>query len=342
MTVRDERFTPMPCVPRSPDEARAYALDDGIWLLRIPLAYPAASSVNAVLLRSPDGYVLVDCGSSLPPGWDGLEASLALAGAEPGAVSVLLTTHDHSDHSGLAAEVVERLGCEFWRFDAPLSLTDSLRQRDVVFDERRTEGRRQGIPDELLDVFVGTHVAGDGAQALAVPDRLLHAGDVIEAGGGRWTVHPGPGHCASQLMLHDESRDWLIAADVVLLAPVPFLDWGHTPDPLGDHVESILRVRDLGPALLVPGHGRPVEQVAEHVEFALGAALGVRDRVREIVAEGPATPYEVLCRFVPEGADLDTRQAGLATVLSALDHLELRGEVSTSEPEGVRLVTPAG
>jgi glyoxylase-like metal-dependent hydrolase (beta-lactamase superfamily II) len=342
MTVRDERFTPMPCVPRAPDEARAYTLDDGIWLLRVPLAYPAASSVNAVLLRTREGYVLVDCGSSLPPGWDGLERALALAGADPDAISVLLTTHDHSDHSGLVAEVVERLGCEFWRFDAPLSLTDALRQRDVGFDERRAEGRGQGIPEELLDVFVGTHVAGDGTQPLAAPDRLLHAGDVIEGGGDSWTVHPGPGHCASQLMLHDQRHGRLIAADVVLLAPVPFLDWGHTPDPLGDHLDSILRVRELGPALLVPGHGRPVEEVEEQVEYALGAALGVRDRVREIVARGPATPYEVLCRFVPEDADLDTRQAGLATVLSALDHLELRGEVaSTPGPDAARLVTPA-
>jgi glyoxylase-like metal-dependent hydrolase (beta-lactamase superfamily II) len=143
-------------------------------------------------------------------------------------------------------------------------------------------------------------------------------------------------------MLHDQRHGRLIAADVVLLAPVPFLDWGHTPDPLGDHLDSILRVRELGPALLVPGHGRPVEDVEEQVEYALGAALGVRDRVREIVARGPATPYEVLCRFVPEDADLDTRQAGLATVLSALDHLELRGEVASMPgPDGARLVTPA-
>jgi glyoxylase-like metal-dependent hydrolase (beta-lactamase superfamily II) len=335
----DDRFTPMPAVPRSPDEARAFALDEEIWLLRVPLAYPAASSVNAVLLKSRDGYVLVDCGSSLAPGWEGLACALGRAGVAPGDVSVLITTHDHSDHSGLALEVIDRTGCEYVRLDAPLSLTDGLRQVDRPLAERGRLARELGIPEERVDVFVDTHVAGDGRHIVATPDGLLHEGDVIEAAGGSWVVVPGAGHCASQLMLHDERRRWLISADVALRAPVPFVEWGHTPDPLGDHLHSILRVRDLEPSLLLTGHGRPVSDVSGQIAYALDAAARVRDRVVELVAAGPATPYEVLCRFVPENADLDQRQAGLSTVLSALDHLERRGDVqSVVGAAGVRTV----
>ena len=342
MPAADERFTPMPAVPRSPDEARAFALADGIWLLRVPLGYPAASSVNAVLLERPGGPCLVDCGSSIEPGWDGLGQALELAGVAPGDISLLLTTHDHSDHSGLALEVIERTGCEYARLDAPLSLTDALRARDLPFDERRQLARLQGVPEEHLDVWVGTHVAGDGQHVVATPDRLLREGDVIEGGGGSWVVHVGPGHCASQLMLHDAARGWLISADVALRAPVPFVEWGHSQDPLGDHLRSILHVRRLEPTLLVTGHGRPVSDVAGQVEYALGAAEQARDRVAALVAEQPGTPYDVLCRFVAEDADLDTRQAGISTVLSVLDHLVLRGDViSVIAADGTRFVRSA-
>ena len=262
------------------------------------------------------------------------------AGVASADVSVLVTTHDHSDHSGLALEVIERTGCEYVRLDAPLSLTDALRQADRPLDDRRRLARTLGIPEALVDAFADTHVAGDGRHVVATPDRLLHEGDAIEAAGSHWVVIPGPGHCASQLMLHDERRRWLISADVALRAPVPFVEWGHIPDPLGDHLLSILRVRDLEPSLLLTGHGRPVSDVSGQVDFALDAAARVRDRVVELVAAGPATPYEVLCRFVPANADLDQRQVGLSTVLSALDHLELRGAVKSDVgPGGVRTLS---
>lgn len=103
-----------------------------------------------------------------------------------------------------------------------------------------------------------------------------------------------------------------------------------------------LAVRDLDPSLLLTGHGRQVPEVAEHVAYALEAAERIRDSVAAGVADDPGTPYEILCRLIPEDSDLDQRQAGLAAVLSALDHLERRGDViSAVDAADVRTVRAA-
>jgi glyoxylase-like metal-dependent hydrolase (beta-lactamase superfamily II) len=335
----DRRYQPVPPVPRPPDDARAYPLADGVWLLRLPLSYPVAPSVNAYLLECADGYLLVDCGSSLEAGWAGLERALALAGVEPGAVIRLVTTHHHSDHAGLVATVIERTGCAYAHLAGPTPLTEPLREHDRPLDERRTLADEQGIPGWLADLWITNHPAGDGRTAVPPGDSLLQEGDVLETRIGSWTVHPGPGHSISQLMLHHEASGRLITADVILQVDVPYVEWRHARGSFGDYLGSIERARQLAPSVLLRGHGRPVEDVESEIGAALDRGRALRESVLALVRAGALTPFELMCRLVGDGADLDTRQLALSTVLSVLDHLELEGTVvSEHDDAGVRLV----
>ena len=59
----------------------------------------SGSSGNCILISAAGGYVLVDCGIS----YKRIAAALASFGVEPGELSGILITHEHSDHiSGLA------------------------------------------------------------------------------------------------------------------------------------------------------------------------------------------------------------------------------------------------
>ena len=58
-----------------------------------------AGTVNRVLLEQDAGWCLVDCGTSVAPGWDALEHALGLAGVETRAVELLVCTHAHADHT---------------------------------------------------------------------------------------------------------------------------------------------------------------------------------------------------------------------------------------------------
>lgn len=340
--LADGRFAPIPAVYPEPETARAYRLDEGFWHLRVPLAYAHAPSVNAYLLEQDDGYLLVDCGSSLSPGWAGLEGALAATGVSPGDISLLLTTHHHSDHAGLASEVIARTGCAYAHLDAPPTLTEPLRELDRPVEERRRLALEQGIPAWLTDLWISNHVGGDGATPVPAGDRLLRDGDVLSTRAGDWTVLAAPGHCASQLVLHHPAKGRVISADVVLRVTLPYVEWRHTPDSFGEHLRSIERVRALDPSVLFPGHGRPVDDAEREVAYAHDAATAVRDRVVTLLADGPVTPYELVSRFAGGGANFDYLQLAMSTVLSVLEHLERAGTVvSRAGDDGVRVVEAA-
>src|SRR3954447_3417613 len=91
---------------RSADEAYAERVVDGIVRLCLPLPYSPRGTVNAYLLEQDPGWWLVDRGPSVAPGWDALEHALGVAGVETRAVALLVCTHAHADHYGLAAEVM--------------------------------------------------------------------------------------------------------------------------------------------------------------------------------------------------------------------------------------------
>lgn len=335
----DPRFAPIPAVPRSPDEARARRLDDGLWALRLPLPYPVTRSVNAYLLEQEDGWCLVDCGTSLPPGWAALERALALAGVAPESISLLLLTHAHADHAGLAREASSRLGCRVAQLDAPWTLTDPLRAHHRPLEARRREALAAGVPGELVDVWTTAQLADDSRHVPADPDVLLHDGDTIPSRLGDWSVHPAPGHSPSQLMLFQPERRWLLSADAVLPTRRPYFENGTTPDPYLDYVGALERAAALDPVLLLPGHGPPLEDAAGWIRAAHDAGTALRAEFLALLAEGSATPYELSLRLIRHDADIDKRQVALSTALSLVQHLEGTGEaIVRTRDDGVRLV----
>src|SRR4029078_12420049 len=63
-------------VPRDAAERSAEQLSRGLWRLRLPVPYSSRGTVNCYLLEGAEGPCLIDCGTSLAPGWDALEHAL--------------------------------------------------------------------------------------------------------------------------------------------------------------------------------------------------------------------------------------------------------------------------
>jgi len=279
-------------------------------------------SVNGYLLALSDGYCLVDCGTSMDPGWAALEHALELAGARPEEVNVLVCTHLHADHAGLAATVVERTGCELLRGLGPHTVDDTLRDPAVPLEARRQAGRREGIPEEELHLWVDAHLADDVHHERISPHRLLVAGDVLPARSGRWRVVPARGHSPTQIALFEDRRRWVISADLAYPIPEPFLEYGYTLDPYGEHLASLNRIAALEPARLLPGHGRPLADAPTRLREARRAAEALAPTVIGALHQGSKTAYDVVARLLTDPSEYNRRQSMLSIVLCVLEHLE--------------------
>ena len=342
----DPRFTPVPGVRRSPDEVRVHRLADGAWILQLPLPYPITPSLNAYLLETPDGLMLVDCGSALEPGWDALVHALAEVGRRPEELALLVTTHPHTDHAALAATVVERTGCRYARLDGPLAQVEVMRDHWVPVTERMRVAHELGVPEEVREVWIESHIAGDGDGLPPPDDVLLRPGDRLPSAIGELEVLSGVGHSSSMLALWSAERRWLLSADLVLPTTFQYFEWGWLADGYAAHLESLRRALALDADLLLPGHGRPLHHgIGDRIRFAIDATLAEREEILGLVGDEPETPYAISFRFAPDDADLDRRQASLSLVTSLLHHLELEGLVASElDADGVRHVrrVPAG
>lgn len=320
---------------RGAEQTTADEVADGLWCLRLPLAYPRTRSVNCYLVAGRGGgWTLVDCGSAVGAGWDALARALQLAGVEPRAVTTLALTHLHSDHASLAGEVVRRLGCELVRLAGPDTSNDLLREPLVALEARRRAARAEGVPRRDLDDMVDVPLAGDGTQPRQPADRLLAAGDVLH---GAWEVLPAPGHSPAQMALFDARRRVLISADLAYPDIRPFLEWWHTSDPVVEYLDSLDRAEALAAALLLPGHGRPDREPAGRFASARAALRAMIDRVETALGPAPRSAYEVTCRITGHDPDPDLRQSWLSCSLCVLEHLAARGAVTIETGgDGVR------
>ena len=169
------------------------------------------------------------------------------------------------------------------------------------------------------------------------PDRLLVAGDELQARDGSWRVVPVPGHAPAQIALFEERRRWAITADLAYDVAEPFLEYGYTLDPYGEHLASLERVAALGPRLLLPGHGRPVEDAGERLAAARRAAGELATTLLAALAGGPRSAYELVVERLDDPDENNRRQSMMSISLCVLEHLQARGRVTAEiGDDGVR------
>src|ERR1700752_5277177 len=84
--------------------------------VRIPLPLPHIGHVNAWLLKG-EPLTLIDTGPHNEAALSALEAGLARAGVRVDDIELVLVTHHHLDHSGLAATIAARSGARVGAYE---------------------------------------------------------------------------------------------------------------------------------------------------------------------------------------------------------------------------------
>jgi len=211
-------------------------LAPGVWRLKeFPL--PA---INVYLAED----VLIDAGRT----WDRRRIFAEIEGRQ---ISMLALTHVHPDHQGAARDVCEARG-------VPLACHAG--------DVDAMEGRRPvAASSHPIAQLSGRLWAGPPHKV----DRVLSEGDEIA---GFRVVH-APGHSAGEVIFFRDSDRVAICGDVIrsmsyatgrpLIAEPP--DFYNADS--AENRRSIRKLADLGPSLILPGHGPAVTDIAAFERF---------------------------------------------------------------------------
>ena len=300
---------------------------EGVWQVKLPVPFPLG--FVSVYLVGGDGWTLVDAGYDYPPAREAWEAGALAGGCDLSRdVARIVVTHFHPDHVG-AARWLQEVSA------APVSMMEA----EIPFARRLWGSHdagpfvrllvRHGMPPEMAETAAGAMRGG-----LRLPEEIvpLRAGEMVRMGGGSARVVHAPGHADHQLVLHDEGRRILYAADPVMLGITPNVGiWPETePHPLARYLESLASMRGLEAGLVLPGHGPVfgdldgrISELAEHHAERL-------DAMRAEI-EAPASAYGVSRRLFRGALTVHQRSFALVETLAHLDHLILEGRARVRE-----------
>jgi glyoxylase-like metal-dependent hydrolase (beta-lactamase superfamily II) len=315
---------------------RADRVVPGVWRLRLPLPWPGVPHGNAWALASGSGVVLVDTGLGGPGAIRQLELALSQAGLRLEHVRLIVCTHAHSDHYGLAGPIIDAAGCELWMHPNHAHMTKRAADPEAALMRRLEVARQSGVPEEALRRYQEQQRDGGniGVDRIVLPDRHLLPGVEIETDLGTWQVYETPGHAPSHVTLHQPERAILISGDHLLGRVSLYYDYGYTPDPAGEFLASLDVVDALPARLCLSGHGRPFIDVKAHIEANRREVAERMGRVRGALDDGPKTAFDIVPALMQ--TDQLTPMVvnwGLSEALCYLRYMELRDQVRRVDGE---------
>lgn len=336
-----------PSAPGGPggDADRALAAL-GVHRIPVPIPFRAAGGpVNVYVVEEADGGLLLfDAGLGTPEAEGALAAGLARLGRRFDEVRRIVVSHGHVDHYGGARTVLEQHGGAVPVFAHPADVS-KIAESGWRWRDRAPHFAaylvKLGVPPDVLAA-----VQQEGGKGFKLARRLaevrpIEEGAVLETRHLRLEVLHMPGHTPGLVCLYDRAHRIFFSNDHLLqrISPNPLIELGPNGEegvfqPLVAYLASIARVRDLEIDWVLPGHGPPFgghRQVIDQLHVFLGRRW---ERIRELLAEGPRSPYALARALFPKADATDVFLTVSETVAN-LEVLEGRGEVAREAgPEG--------
>src|SRR5271168_1147399 len=209
------------------------------------------------------GDVLIDAGRRQ-------DRKRILAELDGRPLELVALTHAHADHQGSAHEVCELRG---------VSLACHADDVDAM------EGRASMAGASAIGQFVTRRWAGPPHPVA----RTLHEGDEVA---GFRVVH-APGHSPGEVIFFRESDGVAICGDVIRNISYPAMRAKilEPPDAFNDDTDqnraSIRKLADLGPSLILPGHGGAVRDIGAFERFVSTLPRGAGDGHATLSAASP-------------------------------------------------------
>lgn len=307
----------------------ALAADAGIHRMAIPTPF-MVGRVNAYLIED-SPLTLIDSGPNSAKALDELERALARRGHAIEDIELLVITHQHIDHFGLAPILARRSGAEVAALDllGPfLAGYGRGAELDDLFAERMM--LRHGIPPEVVTVLRAVS-AGFRAWGAAVEvTRPLADGSELEFKERTLKVLHRPGHSPSDTVFFDERRRILLAADHLIahISSNPLLarplgaaaDYdGPRPQALIAYIDSLEKTREMALELTLSGHGRPIADHVALIDERFRMHERRAQRILRLLQDGPLTAHEVAHEL---WGNVAVTQAYL-TLSEVLGHMDL-------------------
>jgi glyoxylase-like metal-dependent hydrolase (beta-lactamase superfamily II) len=320
-------------VTPTPEEALEQAALAGVHRLPVPTPF-AVGKVNAYLIED-DPLTLIDGGPNYGRGLDVLSESIAAHGHSIEDIGLVLLTHNHSDHIGLAEIVVEHSGAEVAALGIAAERLANYEAEAERDDEFAVELMlRSGIPEEIALALQSVSSSFRGWGAPVQVTRPLADGDVVELADRKLEVLFRPGHSVMDTVFWDAERQFGFVGDHLLphISSNPLISRPLDGSPgrtrsLTAYLDSMAKTRELPEgSLLFGGHGEPIDDHRSLIDTRFASTERRKEKLLRLLADGPRSGYE-LAQSMWGNIAVTQAFLTLSEVIGHMDLLEAEGRV---------------
>jgi glyoxylase-like metal-dependent hydrolase (beta-lactamase superfamily II) len=270
-----------------------------IHCLPIPTPF-MVGRVNVYLIED-EPLTLVDTGPNSGKALDELETALAGHGRRVEDLELIVITHQHMDHEGLAQILARRSGAQVAALDRLAPLLERFgdaNEADDAFAEATMlrHGLSPDIAVALRSVSRAFRAWGSSVQVT----RTLHDGGTLELRDRTLQVFHRPGHSPTDTVFWDDTRGELIAADHLIkhISSNPLLsrplDGGEErPQALVTYLDSLRQTRELPAQIVYSGHGEPIDDHVALIDERFRLHERRAQKILGLIAERPRTAHDI-------------------------------------------------
>jgi glyoxylase-like metal-dependent hydrolase (beta-lactamase superfamily II) len=335
-------------------DSLAIAADAGIHRLAIPTPFQVGR-VNAYLIED-SPLTLVDSGPNSAKALDELEQALALRGHAIEDIELLVISHQHMDHFGLASILARRSGAEVAALDSLAPFLANYGHETDLEDRFAEETMlRHGIPPEIVTALRAVSAGFRAWGSRVEVDRPLADGSELKLRDRTLRVLHRPGHSPSDTVFVDDRSlgdgplesggPIMLAADHLIkhISSNPLLarplgaaeDYqGPRPQALVSYLDSLERTRAMDLSLVLPGHGRPITDHVALIDERFRLHRRRAEKIHGLIAGRPRTAHEIAQELWGNVA-VTQAYLTLSEVLGHVDLLLADGRVVEQESDGV-------
>jgi glyoxylase-like metal-dependent hydrolase (beta-lactamase superfamily II) len=338
------------------EDALAVAVGAGIHRLAIPTPFQVGR-INAYLIED-SPLTLVDSGPNSAKALDELEQALHARGHAIEDIELLVITHQHIDHFGLASILARRSGAEVAALDRLAPFLAGYGEQ-AELDDRFAEQLmlRHGIPADIVTALRAVSASFRAWGSAVEISRPLTNGEELHLRDRTLRVLHRPGHSPSDTVFLDESRSILLAADHLIkhISSNPLLarplqapgDDASEPDPrapegslderpraLLAYIASLEKTRAMELTLVLPGHGQPITDHVSLIDERFRLHSRRAEKIHRLIVGEPRTAHEIAHELWGNVA-VTQAYLTLSEVLGHVDLLLRDGRVEEREQDGV-------
>lgn len=304
----------------------------------VPTPY-SVGPVNAYLIKN-QPLTLIDPGPETAAALNSLKEGLSSLGIAVKDIERLVITHNHSDHSGLAAWLAEQAQARVVVHKMEIR---KLTPEYSYYRERFPFFVEGGLPDsELKDILDDT----DPVVKPVLPEPFIEAvagGEELHFAGGSLQVLHLPGHTSGHICLYNPVGKELLAGDFMLkhITPNPVMeadypDFSRRYPALRQYLDSLKKIAEMDVRINLPGHG---ENIDDNRSLAAKSLQHHAQRLAAIqnMLEGKSmNAYQLMRLLYPKIRGFQIF-LGISEVFAHLDYLLETGRIIREEQKGIAI-----